>query len=93
MSESRFNGKTGELLRYIAALVIAGIVAYYTAQIKTENHMGKTDSDVAVLKTLEQSHFDEMQRSLTRIERAIERIEATGADVRTGEPYRLQRSK
>ncbi len=86
------NGKTGEMVRYVIALAIAGFVAYFTAQKQVDNRIAVTESNVAVIKTLEQSHFDEVQRSLLRIERAIERIEATGADARTGEPYRVQGS-
>ncbi len=85
------NGKTGEFIRYLLALVLAGTVAYFTAQNQIEHRLTSTDGDVAVIKTLEQSHFEEVQRSLTRIERAIERIEETGADAKTGEPYHVQR--
>lgn len=93
MTGGPFNGKTGELVRYLIGMGVAALVAYYTAQMQIEHRMTSTDGDVAVIKTLEQSHFEEVQRSLTRIERAIERIEATGADSKTGEPYRVQGSQ
>lgn len=89
---SSLNGRTGELLRYLIGLALAGIVAYYTAQIQTEHRLTQADGDLAAVKTLEQAHFDETQRSLVRIERFMERIEATGADRRTGEPYAVQGS-
>ncbi len=87
------NGKTGEYVRYLIALVAAGFVAYWSAQITIEHRLTKTDDDLSSVKTLEQAHFDEVQRSLIRIERAIERIEETGADAKTGEPYRVQESQ
>ncbi len=84
------NGRTGEMVRWVAGLVLAGLIAYLTAQTQIEHRMTTTDGNVAGIKTLEQAHFEEVQRSLVRIERAIERIEATGADAKTGEPYRVQ---
>jgi hypothetical protein len=87
------NGKTGEVIRYLIGLGVAGIVAYYTAQIQTEHRLTQTDGDVATIKTLEQAHFEEVQRSLIRIERFMERIEATGQDRSTGEPYSVQGSR
>lgn len=96
------NGKTGELVRYALGLGLAAVVAYFTA-------IGALQERVSKVETLEQSHFEETQRSLLRIERtmerlesasteqqerianAIERIEATGADRRTGEPYNIQK--
>lgn len=97
MSESRLNGKTGEYIRFAVALVIAALVAYFTAQVQVEHRLTVTDGNLAVLGMrqtgaveLEQSHFEDMQRSLARIERAIERIEATGTDTKTGEPYAAQ---
>ncbi len=85
------NGRTGELVRYLIGLGLAGMVAYFTAQIQTEHRLTQTDGEVANIKTLEQAHFEEVQRSLIRIERFMERIEATGQDRSTGEPYSLQR--
>ena len=77
------NGKTGEIVRYLIGLGVAGVVAYFTA-------IGALQERVSRVETLEQSHFEEVQRSLQRIERFMERIEATGADAKTGEPYRVQ---
>lgn len=93
MGPSQANGKTGELLRYVIGLAMAALVAYFTAQIQTEHRLTQTDGNVAAIKTLEQAHFEEVQRSLIRIERFMERIEATGADRQTGEPYAIQRGQ
>lgn len=89
---SPLNGRTGEMVRYLIGLAIAGLVAYYTAQIQTEHRLTQATGDLTAVKTLEQAHFDEVQRSLVRIERFMERIEATGADRRTGEPYSVNGS-
>lgn len=96
------NGHTGEMLRYVIGLALAALVAYFTAQTKTEREMAETKGEVAANRTLEQAHFEEIQRTLKMmdennerrlnlIQGAINRIEATGADRRTGEPYAVQR--
>jgi predicted ribosomally synthesized peptide with SipW-like signal peptide len=85
------NGKTGEWVRLLIAMAVAGTVAYFTAQTEIERRMTQTDGQVAAVKALEQAHFEEVQRSLIRIERAVERIEGNGVDRRTGEPFSLQR--
>lgn len=86
------NGKTGEVLRWVLGISLGCVVAYYTAQIEIERRLTMTDGAVSAIRTLEEAHFQEVQRSLTRIERAIERIEATGMDRKTGEPYAVQRN-
>ena len=86
MTGGPLNGKTGEYVRYLIGMGIAALVAYFTAQ-------GALQERVSKVETLEQSHFEEVQRSLQRIERFMERIEATGADAKTGEPYRVQGSQ
>lgn len=97
MGPSQANGKTGELLRYVIGLALAAIVAYFSGQIATNKtiadtneRVSTTNGHVSVIESREQSHFEEVQRSLIRIERFMERIEATGADRRTGEPYAAQ---
>lgn len=84
------NGKTGELVRYLIGIGVAAMVAYFTAQNQTEHRLTQTDGQVAAIKALEEAHFQEVQRSLVRIERFMERIEATGQDRSTGEPYSIQ---
>lgn len=83
MSAGPLNGKTGEMLRWVIGLMIAGLVYYFSG-------IGALQERVSKVETLEESHFQEVQRSLVRIERFMERIEATGADAKTGEPYRIQ---
>ncbi len=88
------NGKTGEMLRWIASLAIGGIVAYYTAQ-------GAMQERLAVIDTREQTRWDEVQRRLGSIEASTQRNEdlfrqvlqdwARGVDRKTGEPLPLQR--
>lgn len=89
--EHGMNGNTGAIVRSLIGAAIAAIVAYYTAQIQTENRLTTTDGQVIAIRQLEDAHFQEVQRSLARIERAIERIEANGVDRRTGEPLSIQR--
>lgn len=88
------NGK-GELLRWAAGMALAAIVSYYTA-INTLNVR------VTTIDTREQTRFEEMQRTLSRIEATLLRQEdqyqrilddwRNGVDRRTGEPLPLQRT-
>jgi hypothetical protein len=96
-TESRFNGRTGEWLRTLMILAVAAVVAFFAARIETNDRIAETNKQIAevngrvnVSVATEISHFEEVQRSLLRIERFMERIEATGADRRTGEPYAVQ---
>jgi len=98
MDKSRFNGKTGEWLRFLLAASASLVIAYYSAQAVVNDKIADTQRQIAqvngrvdVAITKEESHFEEVQRSLLRIERFMERIEATGADRATGEPYEVQR--
>lgn len=88
------NGRTGEFLRWVIGLVLAGLVAYFTAIGSIRERVGNID-------TREQSHFDEVQRTLIRMDMNQEQrfnelkqylqfIVQTGADAKTGEPYRVQ---
>lgn len=89
--EYGMNGKTAAILQSVIGAIVAALVAYYTAQIQTERRLTTTDGQVIAIRQLEDAHFQEVQRSLSRIERAIERIEANGVDRRTGEPLSIQR--
>lgn len=90
------NGKTGEMLRWIASLGIGGIVAYYTAQ-------GAMQKQLAIIDTREQTRWEEVQRRLGSIEASTQRSEqlfrevlqdwSRGVDRRTGEPLPLQREQ
>lgn len=85
------NGKTGEWVRWLLVLAFAAISAHFTA-----------DRKIAVVDTREEARFAETQRSLARIESAMQRVEGQyqrvleewrdGVDRRTGEPLPLQRS-
>jgi hypothetical protein len=89
------NGRTGEMLRFVATLGIGGMVAYYTAQ-------GAMQKQLAIIDTREQTRWEEVQRRLGTIEASTERSEQMfrdvlqdwrrGVDRRTGEPLPLQRS-
>lgn len=85
------NGKTGEYIRYVIGLGLAGLVAYYTAIGTLRESVSVVNGRVGVVEQREQGHFDEVLRRLDRIERTMERIEATGVDRRTGEPLAIQR--
>lgn len=98
MGESRFNGKTGEYVRDALKLALAAVIAYFTA-------LGAIQQRVAIVETRTETREVELQRRLSGIERqaeqtleavqaikeAIARIEATGQDRATGEPYSIQR--
>lgn len=92
MPAARDTGsKAGDWTRFLLAAACAAIVAYFTALGEVNREIAKTNGRVDVAVTKEQSHFEEVQRSLVRIERFMERIEATGSDRLTGEPYSVQR--
>lgn len=88
------NGKTGEFIRWVIGLGLAALVSYYTAIGSIRERVGNID-------TREQGHFDEVQRTLQRMDANQEQrfnelknylqfIVQTGADAKTGEPYRIQ---
>lgn len=52
------NGRTGELLRFIAGLAVAALVAYYTA-------IGAIREQVVMLDTREQQHFERLLEQIT----------------------------
>lgn len=68
------NGKTGEVLRWILGLVLAGIVAYFGAQSAIENRVAANEGAVQTIKATEQNHFEEIQRTLSRIEAEMIRL-------------------
>jgi hypothetical protein len=94
MADSRFNGKTGEMVRYLLGVVVAVLASYYAAQ-------NAINERLAVVETREQTRFEQNQQTLQRIERSVERIESDtrrtldewsrGVDRRTLEPLPLQR--
>ena len=61
------NGRTGEMIRWVIALCITGIVSYYTA-------IGAIQSRIAVVEERELNHYGEMIRRLDRIEIKLDRM-------------------
>jgi len=57
MSGERFNGKTGEWLRWALGMVLAGVVAYFTS-------IGTVKEQVATVQERENNHFSEVLRRL-----------------------------
>ncbi len=68
------NGQTkvGETGRFLVAMVAAAVVAYFTAQISTENRL-------TTLETTQRLQWDEVQRALSRIEAALRDVKQTVA--------------
>lgn len=58
---SGFNGKTGEMVRWLLAVVVAILVSYYTAAISTEQRL-------TAVETTQRLNFEEIQRTLGRLE-------------------------
>lgn len=65
MTASPFNGKTGEYVRWIIGMALAGIVAYFTA-------LGALQAQLAVVIERERNHYDEIIRRLDRIENKVD---------------------
>jgi hypothetical protein len=57
MSERAFNGKTGEYIRWVLGLILAGLVSYATA-------MGSIQQEIATVKAKQESQFGEVLRRL-----------------------------
>ncbi len=104
MTSGPFNGKTATILQALIGAAAAALIGYWSGQVATEKRMGQTDANVATVNIREQSHFDEIQRTLDRnyanqqqqfaeLKNYLELIVQTGADSRTGEPYRIQRQQ
>ena len=64
------NGKTADILRWAFVLVLAGMVSYFTAQASTWQR-------ITAIETSERLHFDEVQRSLNRIESDLRDVKRT----------------
>ena len=89
------NGKTGEVMRWVIGLVVAGLVSYFTAQ-------GAMQQRLSVVETTERLHYEATQRDLQDIKSLLYRQEdrwqrvledwRNGVDRRTGEPLPLQQS-
>lgn len=60
---------------WLLPLFLASIVSYFTAQISSEKR-------VTAVETAEKLHFEEVQRSLARIERVLESMQRPRAEPR-----------
>lgn len=76
MTTSPLNGKTGEVIRWAIGVLIVLFGGYFAAQSAIDHKQADTDRSLAEVRVREQTHFEETQRSLIRIERFMERIEA-----------------
>lgn len=65
MTAPSLNGKTGEYIRWIVGMGLAGIVAYFTV-------LGALQSQLAVVVERERNHYDEIIRRLDRIENKVD---------------------
>ena len=64
---SPLNGKTGELLRFVAGLALAGLVSYFTA-------MQALSVQIAEVRKVEEAHFDELKRAVERVDGQLLRV-------------------
>lgn len=95
MGGRSFNGKTGELMRWVIGLAVAVLVSYFTAQ-------NATNERLTTVETTERLHYEANQRDLHDIKASLLRQEdrwqrvlddyRNGIDSRTGERLLLQRS-
>lgn len=60
------NSRTGEIVRWAIGLVLAGLVAYFTA-------VGTIQVRLGTLEEREQNHYSELLRRLDRIEAKLDR--------------------
>lgn len=65
MSVGSINGRTGEYVRWMLGLALAGLVAYFTA-------LGTLQAQLAVVVERERNHYDEIIRRLDRIETKVD---------------------
>lgn len=63
----KFNGKTGEYIRYVMGLILAGIIAYFTT-------IGTLDKAVAQVREREDNHFSEVLRRLEILQQDIREL-------------------
>lgn len=66
-NSERFNGKTGEWLRYIGGLILAGLIAYFTT-------LGTLNQAVAEVREREDNHFSEVLRRLDVMQQDIREL-------------------
>lgn len=50
MSEGPLNGKTGEVLRFVAVSAVAGLVAYFTAIGTLQTRVSVTETEIRQIR-------------------------------------------
>lgn len=63
----RFNGRTGEYLRYVIGLALAALIAYFTT-------IGTLNQAVAQVREREDNHFSEVLRRLDILQQDIREL-------------------
>jgi hypothetical protein len=69
---SALNGHTGEMIRWVLGMALAGFVAYYTAQ-------GALQERISALETTQRLQWEDVQRSLSRIETDLREVKRATA--------------
>lgn len=65
--QRRFNGKTGEFIRYVAGLALAGLVAYFTT-------VGTMNRELGEVRTKQEQNFEELLRRLDVLQADIREL-------------------
>lgn len=65
------NGKVLAFIKWAIGIVAVILMSYYTS-------LGTINERVTAVETREQAHFDELMRSLERIEKQIATLQARG---------------
>lgn len=73
----KHENSLGEIARILFPILLAAGVSYFTARNEALNVL---QTELAIVKTTEETHFQELQRVLQRIERWIERQEQPKRD-------------
>lgn len=61
MSQNAYNGRTGEMVRWVINLAIAAVVAWFASN-------GAMQAQLAVLQERENNHYQEIIKRLDRID-------------------------
>lgn len=63
------NGKTGEMLRWIVALVIAGVIGYYSSLVATTERL-------RAVEVLQDAQYAELLRAVTDVKQEVRDLRA-----------------
>lgn len=63
----RVNGKTGEYIRYVFGLILAGLIAYFTT-------LGTINQAVTEVRERENNHFSEVLRRLEILQQDVREL-------------------